>query len=307
MKKLRLLPGTGIIIALAALIVAGVSAPACAEGLTKIAEGVFSYVDAKNPTPLTSFGANAGIIVGTDGVVVVDTLTSAKEAKRFIRDIRSITGKPVKYVINTHHHLDHTLGNSEFAKRGAVIIAQEACKTEALKDADTILTRALNYGFTKEALAGTTVVLPSLTFTDRMTIDLGGRTVELISTGLSHTDGSAIVFVPDVKVLFAGDTLFTNYHPNVRDANIEGWIKALDRIAGMDAQKIIPGHGPVSTRQDIADMKSYLQVFDAKARELSARTNDADAVAAELKKALPKREYFEMFIAAGVKAKYLKK
>lgn len=306
MKMFRLSSRICIAVALA-VIVAGVRAPAFAEGLTKIADGVYSYVDGKNPTPMTSFGANAGIIVGTDGIVVVDTLTSAKEAKRFIKDIRSVTGKPVKYVINTHHHLDHTLGNSEFVKLGAVIIAQEACKTEALKDADTILTRALNYGFTHEALEGTTVVPPSITFSDRMTIDLGGRTVELIYPGPSHTAGSAIVLVPDVQVLFAGDTLFTNYHPNVRDADSEGWIRVLDRIAGIDAQKIIPGHGPVSTRQDVADMKSYLQVFDAKARELSAKTGDADAIAAELKKALPKREYFDMFIAAGVKAKYLKK
>ncbi len=307
MKMVRLSAGIGIIIAFAAVIVAGVCASACAEGLVKIADGVYSYVDAKNPSPMASFGANAGIIVGADGVVVVDTLTSAKEAQRFIKDIRSITGKPIKYAINTHHHLDHSLGNSEFVKQGAVIIAHEGCKVEAWKDAETILKRALNYGFTAEALEGTSIVLPSLTFADRMTIDLGGRTVELISASPSHTSGSAVVLVPDVKVLFTGDTLFTNYHPNIRDADIESWIKTIDKIAVLDAQKIIPGHGPVSTKQDLADMKAYLRVLDAKARKLSATTDDADAIAAELKKALPKCDYFDMFIAAGVKAKYLKK
>jgi len=276
-------------------------------GLTKIADGVYSYVDARNPSPATSFGANAGIIIGKDGVVVVDTLTSAKEAQRFIKDIRAITDKPIKYVVNTHHHLDHSLGNSEFVKLGAVVIAQENSRREAQKDADTIVKRALNYGFTAEAMEGTMVVLPTLTFTDRMSIELGDRTVEVIYPGPSHTNGSSIVLIPDVKALFAGDALFTNYHPNLRDADVDGWIRALDKIAALDVQKIIPGHGPISGKQDIADMKQYLMVFDAKAKELAEKSGDAEYIASELKKALPKREYFDTFIAGGVKAKYLQK
>lgn len=295
----------GFISALIMVIVFSVCATAFATGLTKIADGVYSYVDAKNPSPATSFGANAGIIIGKDGVVVVDTLTSAKEAQRFIKDIRSITDKPIKYIINTHHHLDHSLGNSEFVKLGAAVIAQEDCRKEAQKDADTIIKRALGYGFTAEALAGTTIALPTLTFTDKMTIELGDRTVELIYPGPSHTTGTSLVLVPDVKMLFAGDALFTNFHPNVRDADMDSWVKALDKIAGLDVQKIIPGHGSISSKQDIADMKQYLLVFDKKAKELSAKSQDAGYIASELKKALPQREYFDMFIAAGVKARYL--
>lgn len=209
-------------------------------------------------------------------------------------------------MINTHHHLDHSFGNSEFVKLGVVVIAQENCLTDARKVADTIIKLALNYGFSAEALEGTTVVLPTLTFTDRMTIDLGDRTVELIYPGPSHTAGSSFVLVPDVKVLFAGDALFTNFHPNLRDADVDGWIKSLDKITALDVQKIVPGHGPLSSKQDIADMKQYLLVFDAKARELSAKSHNPEYIASELKKALPKREYFDMFIADGVKAKYLK-
>jgi cyclase len=274
-------------------------------GLAKIADGVYSYVDTRNPSPATSFGANAGIIIGRDGVVVVDTLTSAKEAQRFIKDIRAITDKPITYVVNTHHHLDHSLGNSEFVKLGAVVVAQKNCRKEAQKDADTILKLALNYGFTTEALEGTTIALPTLTFTDKMTIELGDRTVELIYPGHSHTNGSSVVLIPDAKVLFVGDALFTNFHPNMRDADVNGWIKSLDTLSALDAQKIIPGHGPISSKQDIADMKQYLVVFDAKARELSAKSQDPAYIASELKKALPKREYFDMFIAGNVKAKYL--
>jgi glyoxylase-like metal-dependent hydrolase (beta-lactamase superfamily II) len=306
---MKMIHAAGRFVIISALTLAAafsVYAPAFAGGLTRIADGVYSYVDAKNPTPATSFGANAGIIIGKDGIAVVDTLTSAKEAQRFIKDIRSITDQPIKYVINTHHHLDHSLGNSEFVKLGAAVIAQENCRREAQKDADTIIKRALNYGFTAGSLEGTTVVLPTLTFTDTMTIDLGDRTVELIYHGPSHTNGSALVLVPEAKVLFAGDALFTNFHPNMRDADVDSWIKSLDRIAALDVQKIIPGHGPVSSRQDIGDMKKYLLIFDAKAGELSARSHDPEYIASELKKALPRREYFDLFIAGNVKAKYLK-
>ena len=283
-----------------------ISTPARAE-LTRIADNVYSYVDEKNPSPANSFGANAGIVIGKDGIVVIDTLISAREARQFIRDIRTLSGKPILYVVDTHDHLDHVLGNCEFAKLGAVIVAQAETKAAMVRNGDAILERAKTYGLTDEAMLGTTVVIPSLTFSEVMEIDLGDKKVELIHAGPSHTGGSSIVYIPDSKVLFAGDVLFTNYHPNMRDGDIQGWVKALDKIASMDAATIVPGHGPLSTKKDVEDMKTYLQAFDAKAKELAAKSNDADVIAAELKKSLPARKYFDMFIASSVKALYLKK
>ena len=275
-------------------------------GLTKIADGVYSYVDSKDPSPAHSFGANAGIIIGRDGIVAVDTLISAKEAKRFIKDIRTVSDKPVKYAINTHYHLDHTLGNSEFVKLGATVIAHASTKASILGNGNAMLQRAKYFGLSDDEMSGTVVVSPSLTFTDRMEIDLGDRKIELINAGPSHTDGSILVYVPDVKVLFAGDTLFTNYHPNMRDGDIQGLVKALDLIASMDVAGIIPGHGPLSTKKDVADMKNYLITFDAKAKELLAKSGDPEYIALELKKALPARKYFDMFLASNVKALYMK-
>ncbi len=275
-------------------------------GLTKIADGVYSYTDSKDPSPAGSFGANAGIVIGRDGIVVVDTLISAKEAKRFIKDIRAVSDKPVRYAVNTHYHLDHTLGNSEFAKLGATIVAHANTKASLLENGDAMLGRAKYFGLSDDEMSGTIVVPPSLTFTDRMEIDLGDRKVELINAGPSHTDGSILVFVPDSKVLFAGDTLFTNYHPNMRDGDIQGWVKALDLIASMDVAGIIPGHGPLSTKKDVADMKNYLIAFDAKVKELLGKSGDPAYIASEVKKALPARHYFDMFIASNIKALYMK-
>ena len=281
-------------------------APAHA-GLTKVAEGVYSYLDDKDPSPATSFGANAGIVIGKDGIVVIDTLISAKKARQFIKDIRAVSKKPIKYVVNTHDHLDHVLGNSAFAKIGATIIAHTDAKAALIKSSDTMLQNAKTYGLSDDAMKGTTIALPSLTFTDAMQIDLGDRRVELMNASPSHSPGSIIVYIPDSKTLFAGDVLFTNYHPYMGNGDIMGWIKALDRIADMDVINIIPGHGPLSSKKDIADMKQYIITFELKARELTAKSDDLAFIAAEMKKALPQRQYFDMFIAYNVKGLYLKK
>ena len=300
----RRLVRLGIIIA--ALVLFCTAAAFAGAGLTKIADGVYAYVDEKNPSPSTSFGANAGIIIGKDGIVVVDTLISAKEAQRFIKDIRAVSDKPIRYVVDTHDHLDHVLGNSEFAKLGAAIIAQAETKAAMVKNGDGLLQRAKYFGLSDEAMSGTTVVIPSLTFSDAMEIDLGDRKIEVIHVGPSHTGGSSIVYVPDSKTLFAGDILFTNYHPNMRDGDIQGWVKALDVIAAMDVISIVPGHGPLSTKKDVADMKNYLIAFDAKVKELLGKSGDPEYIASEVKKSIPSRRYFDMFIASNIKALYLK-
>ena len=282
------------------------AAPALAE-LTKIADNVYSYVGAKDASPANSFAANAGIVIGRDGILVVDTLISAKEGQRFLADIRKISGKPIKYVVNTHTHLDHAFGNCVFAKLGAVVISHDADRRLLEKIGEATLKNIGNYGLKPEEMVGTEIVLPSLTFSDKMTIDLGGETVELIRVAPSHTEGSVIVYLPAKKLLFSGDILFTDFHPYLADGDIPGWTRTLDALLAMDVERIIPGHGPLSTKKDLREMKEYLLLFDAKARELAAGSQDADAISAELKKALPKRSLAEWMIGFNVKSRYLQK
>ena len=164
------------------------------------------------------------------------------------------------------------------------------------------------YGLKPEDMAGTELVYPALTFSGLLKIDLGGETVELIRVAPSHTTGSILVSVPSKKLLFSGDILFTDFHPYMADGNIAGWTKTIDGMLGMDVERIIPGHGPLSTKKDLADMKAYLLLFDGKARELAAdEDNDADAIVAELKKVLPKRSMAEWMIAYNVKSRYIGK
>jgi cyclase len=277
------------------------------QGLKKIADGVYTYADVKNGSPKNSFGANAGIIVDKDGIIVIDTLVSAKEAKRFIKDIRAISDKPIKLVVNTHYHLDHTFGNAEFTKLGALIIAQAADTINMRNRGEYVLKNTGNFGLTNEDMKGTELAYPALAFNDKLEINLGSRKIDLIFPGPSHSDGSILVHLPDSKVLFTGDILFADRHPYMADADMAGWIKALDFIMGMDVVTIIPGHGPISSKKDIADMKNYLMIFDKRAKELCKQSHDPDYIAIEMKKDLPARSENENFIKTNIQMKYLKK
>jgi cyclase len=277
------------------------------EGLTKISDNVYSYVDVKNGSAANSYAANAGIIVGKNGIVVVDTLISAKQAQRFITDIRKISCKPILYVINTHYHLDHTFGNAEFAKIGAIIVAQANCRENMIKNGEVTLKNFKEYGLTPEQMEGTAINYPTLTFTDRMSIDLGDESVDLIYVAPSHTTGNILVRIPDKKVLFTGDILFTDFHPYMADGDIPGWIRNLDYIETLDVDRIVPGHGPLSDKKDISDMKNYLIAFDTKAKELAAHSNDVKAISAEMLKSLPARAQGQWMIPVNLQMKYLKK
>lgn len=268
--------------------------------LTKIADNVYAYVDIKKASPANSFGANAGIVVGRDGVVVIDTLISVKEAQRFIKDIRKITDKPIRYVINTHYHLDHVLGNAAFVRTGAVVISHAEDQKNFRAKGESILKNARKYGLTEADMEGTVLAYPQISFTDRMEIDLGDLRVQLISAKNSHTGGSLFVFVPERNVVFAGDVLFTGYHPYMAEGDLAGWTVALDALAQLKAAAIVPGHGPVSSNKDITDMKEYIVLFDREARRLSALSNDPEFLYAELKKVLPNRPESDFLIRANI-------
>ncbi len=275
------------------------------EGLKKIADNVYSYSDVKGGSPQNSFGANAGIIIGKDGIVVIDTLTSSKEAGRFINDIKAVSDKPVTYVVNTHYHLDHSFGNADFADLGARIISHINCRDSIMTRGEAALKGAANYGFTEDDMKGTRIAYPELTFNSIMELDTGVQTVKLIYLNHAHTDGDIIVYLPEEKVMFTGDILFTGYHPFMADGYIDQWVKVLDYILTMDVDTIIPGHGPISSKEDIVDMRNYIIAFDKKAKELAAMSDDLEYIVSEIKKAVPERPEGHMLIPANIQMKYL--
>lgn len=280
-----------------------------APGLRKISEHVYAYVDVRNASPAgNSFGANAGLIVGNNAALVIDTLASAKEADRFLADIRKVTDKPVKYVVNTHYHLDHAWGNCQFVKLGAVVISHEntlAHMAEAAKSLD----HPEQLGLTARDLDGTKLRGPAIVFKDSMTIDLGDVAVKLYYPGPTHTDDSITAYVPQDKVLFTGDILFTRYHPFLAEGDLANWQKVLTDLEQTPAAKIIPGHGPISSRADLEEMRTYLIEFDAHAQALceGKRADDSQTIARELIKRLPDQQRTEMpiLVEFNLKFRYL--
>ena len=295
------------LIALLSLLLTLLLAQSAFAALTRLADNVYAYVGSTDAAPSHSFAANAGIVIGRDGVLVVDTLISAREGERFLADIRAVTDKPIRYVVNTHTHLDHALGNGVFAKLGATLIAHEADRALLATQGAAILQRAGSYGLKPEEMVGTEVVVPTLAFSDRMTIDLGDTEVQLLRFAPSHTAGSLVVYLPAQKLLFSGDILFTDFHPNLTDADLDGWTKTLDHLLGMDITQIVPGHGPLSTKKDLQEMRAYIVLFDSKARELATTTQDPAIIATELLKILPKRTLAEWMVAHNVAGRYVTK
>lgn len=274
--------------------------------LKKISASVYSYENVAAGSPGNVFSANAGIIVGQAGVLVVDTLTSAAEAEQFFADIKKVTEKTVRYVVNTHYHLDHSLGNSFFADKGATVISHKKCRDAIVAGGEKTLENPSVFGLPADFWKGTRVAIPDFAFEREMTVDLGNLTVKLIHSGAaSHSAGSIIVHVPEENVLFTGDILFTNFHPYLAEGDFIGWKTTLDMISSMNVTHIIPGHGPLSSNKDIEDMKTYLTVFDDKAKELSVGEKDVEKLTSKMLEVLPKRANGDFIVPMNLKARYL--
>jgi len=210
-------------------------------------------------------------------------------------------------VIDTHNHFDHTFGNAEFAGLSAVIIAQVNCPANMRRSEPSVIKNTKNYGLCDEEIKAIQITYPDPSFTDRLKMDLGGVNVEVLYIARSHTDDSLLVYLPEEKVLFTGDALFTDCYPFMGYGYIPGWIKTIDYISTLNVDKIIPGHGPISGKKDVADMKAYLLAFDKKERRLCAKSNDIEYRAAEIKKSVPRRAQADFLIMGSIQAKYLKK
>jgi glyoxylase-like metal-dependent hydrolase (beta-lactamase superfamily II) len=271
--------------------------------LVQVSEHVYSYLD-RDASVTNSYGANAGIVIGAKGVAVIDTLISAKQAERFMQDIRAVTDKPVLYAVNTHWHLDHSFGNGFFKDQGAVIISHEASDVSLREKGPAVLADIEQNGLTPQDMAGTRVEYADIVFEKKMKLDLGDITVELLYVFPSHTQGSTLVNIPNDKVVFAGDILFTDFHPYMVDGEMKEWNRTLDFLAGIGADKIVPGHGPLSSKRDVLEMKTYVTKFDSLAGEMSSYRYTIEQIEAELKKVLPKRSRGEWMIGVNLKGKY---
>ena len=206
------------------------------------------------------FMINATVVVGDQGVMLIDSGGSDEVGRHIASAVRRITPKPVTHVVNTHHHGDHYLGNAAFA--GAKIISSEKCRElVAETGAEWLGMMEQDVG---RKLPGTKVLAADITYRERVTPATinGVRVVFLVPKG-SHTAGDLLVHLPDDGVLVAGDVLVNGIVPTLQDGYLGNWIGTLDEIRELRAAHFIPGHGDPMGAADVDALRDALARFHA--------------------------------------------
>ncbi|MGD8570338.1 MAG: MBL fold metallo-hydrolase [Gammaproteobacteria bacterium] len=195
---------------------------------------------------------NSAVIIGDQGVILIDTGFTNKIGRHLKSAIADITDKPVTHIINTHHHGDHTLGNSAFP--GAEIISSKKCRDLLNKTAYEWIGVVEN--MTGEKFPNTRPVPASTVYPEdsRTDIIVQGVKLRLWVPHGSHTSGDMMVYLPQYKFLISGDILVKKMMPSFRDAHVKTWIDTLEQIQALDIDTIIPGHGPLMTMEDVKAM-----------------------------------------------------
>ena len=225
----------------------GVPAPT----LTEVSPGIFAYVQMDG----SWFLNNTGCIVGRRAATVIDATGTEARGRAWRAAVTAITRNPVTALINTHHHADHTNGNFLFAP-GTAIIGHELCREEIAGSPAFPRSSPL---FPNTDFGECPPTPPTVTFTDRMTLWADDLKLELIYVGPAHTTNDVIIWIPERKLLFAGDVLFNGGTPFTMFGSLAGSLEALDRIEALGAETVVPGHGEVCGPQVIGEVRSYLR------------------------------------------------
>jgi quinoprotein relay system zinc metallohydrolase 2 len=248
--------------------------------LAEVAPGVYVHEGEMSLMTQENKGgiANIGFIVGDDAAAVVDTGGSLIEGEEFLAALQQRTPKPIRYVINTHAHPDHVFGNGAFLSTEAVFVGHKNLPR-------SLAARGRHYLSTfrdimGNALDGVKIVPPTLLVEDRMTLDLGGREIVLQAWRTSHSDCDLTVLDKKTGTLFAGDLLFLRHVPVV-DGSLLGFLDVAEKLAKIDAARVVPGHGPsvAPFPKALEDQRNYLEHLTRDLRAAIKKGEGVDAAA----------------------------
>jgi quinoprotein relay system zinc metallohydrolase 2 len=226
---------------------------------TEVAAGVFAHFGVNELMTSGNEGAiaNVGFVVGDTAVAVIDTGGSLREGRRLLAAIRTVTPKPIRYVINTHAHPDHVFGNAAFSSAATVFIGHRNLR-RAISERGPFYINAFRRDM-GAVLDGVELIAPQQAVAGEEKLDLGNRVLTLRAWPTAHTDNDLTVFDEATQTLFTGDLVFLRHIPVV-DGSLRGWLAALPQLAGIPARRAIPGHGPVAPWPSaLDDERRYLE------------------------------------------------
>ena len=279
---LALLAGTAATAACAAQTAQTAQQPDAPFTLAPLGDGISAAID--NPAAKTDrSGSNAGFLIGPNAVAVVDTFESQAAAQKMLEVIQQQTKLPIRYVINTHYHLDHVAGNQVFVSAGAIVLAQQNVRawerTENLKFFLPNIT-------TQQRTFVETLALPDVTYTHDTTLYLGDHRSLLLRVMPGHTGGDTVVYDSEANVVFCGDLFWNHTLPNLIDASTKPWIETLDTLlADYPTATFVPGHGDhPGTAADVRAFRDYLVFLR---QTIAQSQSHGDSSAAVLNTVLP--------------------
>ncbi len=240
--------------------------------VSEIAPGVYVAVGAHEEVSKENLGhiGNVGFVVGSESVAVIDTGGSARAGTQLRRAVRAVTELPIRFVVNTHVHPDHIMGNAAFVGDGPQFIGHRNLP-RAIAERGSHYLRRLHEEL-GPAAEGSRLLPPAVTVDDVVDLDLGGRVLRLKAFPPAHTDTDLTVFDVKTAVLWTGDLLFIERLP-VIDGSLKGWLSVTEELRRTEATLLVPGHGPPTASGDVAldAQERYLRAMLAEIRAVIAR------------------------------------
>ena len=258
------------------------SAPAIPSWPTEIrrlAPDVYAYTQASGPGIDNASLSNAGVIAGPEGLLAIDTLGPPIHAKAFKSAAETATGKMFNRVINTHHHRDHTNGNCFFTP--IEIVSSEYTRQATIDDGIPAKPYD-NRPQWQEGMSELRLAPPTTTLSGGATYRYGDVVVQIIPNYPAHTFGDLMVYLPQHRILFAGDVGFSYVTPAGHNGHITKWIDAIDVVNRMDVDMIVPGHGPIGSKKELAETRAYLELVANELRKRHAMGMSPGRAAADI-------------------------